>query len=108
VIFMNHGKVLTQGAPRDLMKHLDGRILELDTEDQMAARQIVLDDPEVQDVHTFGNHLHLRVSSATGPMERIPSRLESASIPMNHLVSVPATLEDVFIHLIETEGAEYV
>ena len=108
VIFMNHGKVLTQGAPRDLMKRLDGRILELDTEDQMAARQIVLDDPEVEDVHTFGNHLHLRVSSATGPIERIPSRLESASIPMNHLVPVPATLEDVFIHLIETEGAEYV
>ncbi len=107
VIFMNHGKVLTQGAPRDLMKRLDGRILELDTEDQMAARQIVLDDPEVQDVHTFGNHLHLRVSSATGPMERIPFRLESAGIPMNHLVPVPATLEDVFIHLIETEGAEY-
>jgi ABC-2 type transport system ATP-binding protein len=107
VIFMNHGKVLTQGAPRDLMKRLDGRILELDTEDQMAARQIVLDDPEVEDVHTFGNHLHLRVSSAAGPVERIPARLESASIPMNHLVSVPATLEDVFIHLIETEGAEY-
>jgi len=107
VIFMNHGKVLAEGAPRDLMKRLDGRILELDSEDQMAARQIVLDDPEVQDVHTFGNHLHLRVSSAAGPMERIPSHLESAGIPMNHLVPVPATLEDVFIHLIETEGAEY-
>jgi len=107
VIFMNHGKVLAEGAPRDLMKRLDGRILELDSEDQMAARHIVLDDPEVQDVHTFGNHLHLRVSSAAGPMERIPSHLESAGIPMNHLVPVPATLEDVFIHLIETEGAEY-
>jgi ABC-2 type transport system ATP-binding protein len=107
VIFMNHGKVLAEGAPRDLMKRLDGRILELDSEDQMAARQIVLNDPEVQDVHTFGNHLHLRVSSAAGPMERIPSHLESAGIPMNHLVPVPATLEDVFIHLIETEGAEY-
>jgi drug efflux transport system ATP-binding protein len=107
VIFMNHGKVLAEGAPRDLMKRLDGRILELDSEDQMAARQIVLDDPEVQDVHTFGNHLHLRVSSAAGPMERIPSHLKSAGIPMNHLVPVPPTLEDVFIHLIETEGAEY-
>ena len=107
VIFMNHGKVLTQGAPRDLMKRLDERILELDTEDQLVARQIVLDDPEVEDVHTFGNHLHLRVSSAAGPMERIPARLQSASIPMNHLVPVPATLEDVFIHLIKTKGAEY-
>src|SRR5512143_273273 len=106
VIFMNHGKVLTQGAPRELMKRLEERILELDTEDQMRARQIVVDDPEVDDVHAFGNHLHLRVRSAQGPMERIPARLESAGIPMNHLVPVPPTLEDVFIYLLETEGVE--
>src|SRR5512142_1945460 len=107
VIFMNHGKVLTQGAPRELMKRLEDRILELDTDDQMRTRQIALDDPEVEDVHAFGNYLHLRVSSARGPMERIPARLKSAGIPMLHLVPVPPTLEDVFIHLLETEGAEY-
>ena len=106
VIFMNHGRVLTQGAPRELMKRLEGRILELDTEDQMATRQIVSDDPEVEDVHAFGNHLHLRVRSAKGPMERLPSRLEAAGIPMNHLLSVPATLEDVFIQLLDTEGVD--
>lgn len=107
VFFMNHGRVLTQGAPRELMKRLEGRILELDTADQMGTRQIVVDDPEVEDVHAFGNHLHLRVSDARGPMERIPARLESAGIPMNHLIPVPATLEDVFIHLLDTEGAGY-
>src|SRR6476619_4918902 len=84
VLFMNHGQVLAQGQPRELMKRLEGRILELDTADQMAARQIVADDPEVEDVHAFGNHLHLRVRSAKGPMERLPSRLEAAGIPMNH------------------------
>ena len=36
-----------------------------------------------------------------------PARLKSANIPISHLVPVPATLEDVFIHLIETEGEEY-
>jgi ABC-2 type transport system ATP-binding protein len=106
VFFMNHGRVLTQGEPRELMKRLDGRILELDTDDQMATRQIVQDDPEVEDVHAFGNHLHLRVTSAQGPMERIPARLESANIPMNHLIAVPATLEDVFINLLYTEGVQ--
>jgi ABC-2 type transport system ATP-binding protein len=104
VFFMNHGRVLTQGEPRELMKRLDGRILELDTNDQMATRQIVQADPEVEDVHAFGNHLHLRVTTARGPMERIPARLESANIPMNHLVPVPATLEDVFINLLDMEG----
>jgi ABC-2 type transport system ATP-binding protein len=108
VIFMNHGRVLTQGEPRELMKQLTGRILELDAEPQMTARQIVADDPEVEDVHTFGNLLHLRVSSAEGPMQRIPARLKAASVSMTNLAPVPATLEDVFIHLIETEGEDYV
>ena len=107
VIFMDHGHILTQGVPRELMKRLEGRILELDTDDQIGARQIAEDDPEVEDVHTFGNHIHLRVKSAKGPMERIPVRLKSANIPMDHIIHVPATLEDVFIHLIETEGEEY-
>jgi hypothetical protein len=40
-------------------------------------------------------------------MERIPGKLQSANIPMSRLEPVPATLEDVFIHLIETEGEEY-
>jgi len=108
VIFMNHGRVLTQGEPRELMKRLAGRILELDAEPQMIARQIVVDDPEVENVHTFGNSLHLRVSSPEGPLQRIPARLEAAGISMTHLAPVPATLEDVFIHLIETEGEGYV
>ena len=108
VIFMNHGRVLTQGEPRELMKRLSGRILELDAEPQMAARPIVVDDPEVENVHTFGNSLHLRVTSAEGPMQRIPARLEAAGVSMTQLAPVPATLEDVFIHLIETEGEGYV
>src|SRR5689334_9322857 len=58
VLFMNHGQVLAQGQPRELMKRLEGRILELDADDQMAARQIALDDPEGEDVRTFGNHIH--------------------------------------------------
>jgi ABC-2 type transport system ATP-binding protein len=106
VIFMNHGRALTQGAPRELMARLAGRILELDAEPQMAARAIAAADPQVEDVHTFGEYLHLRVGSAAGPLERIPTRLEAAGIHLNHLHPVPPTLEDVFIHLLKTEGVE--
>ena len=108
VIFMNHGRALAQGAPRELMTHLSGRILELDAEPQMDAKAIAAADLEVEDVHTFGEYLHLRVSSAAGPLKRIPSKLEAANIHLSHLYPVPATLEDVFIHLLETEGADYV
>ncbi len=107
VIFMNHGRALTQGAPRELMGRIAGHILELDAEPQMEAKSIAASDPEVENVQTFGQYLHLGVSSAAGPQKRIPKKLAAAGIHLNHLHPVPPTLEDVFIHLIETEAAEY-
>jgi ABC-2 type transport system ATP-binding protein len=104
VIFMNHGRALTQDAPRQLMGRLAGRILELAAEPQMAASKIAAEDPEVEDVHTFGGHLHLRVRSVKGLKARLPARLAAAGISMIHLIPVNPTLEDVFIQLLETEG----
>src|SRR5690242_15113191 len=103
VIFMNHGRALVQGAPRELMARLAGRILELAATPQMAASQIAAQDPDVEDVHTFGEHLHLRVRSVEGPAKRIPARLAEAGISMTHLIPVAPTLEDVFIQLLELE-----
>ena len=106
VIFMNHGRALIQGAPRELMARLSGRILELAAEPQMAARDIATRDPDVEDVHSFGGYLHLRVRSAEGPMARLPAQLKAAGVSMVHLIPVTPTLEDVFIQLLETEGVE--
>jgi len=103
VIFMNHGRALTSGAPRDLMNGLAGRILELATDQSMAARKIAAEDPDVEDVHTFGEYLHLRVRSAKGPLARLPKRMEQAGISLIHLKTVAPSLEDVFIQLLEME-----
>jgi drug efflux transport system ATP-binding protein len=104
VIFMNHGKALISGAPRELMGRLTGRILELAAEPQMAARDIARSDPDVEDVHSFGGYLHLRVRAPEGPTQRLPVRLKEAGVTFTHLVPVAPTLEDVFIELLETEG----
>lgn len=103
VLFMNHGRALTQGAPRDLMNSLAGRILELATNQSMAGRKIAAEDPDVEDVHTFGEYLHLRVRSAEGPLERLPKRMAAAGVPLSHLKPVAPSLEDVFIQLLEME-----
>jgi ABC-2 type transport system ATP-binding protein len=107
VVFMNHGRAFTQDAPRELVKRLSGRILELAAEPQVAARQVAVEDPDVEDVHTFGGYLHLRVRSAAGPLERIPQRLAAAGIPLGHLSPVAPSLEDVFIQLLQAEGEGY-
>ena len=104
VIFMNHGKALKQGAPRELMAALAGQVLELAAEPQMAARDLAAADPNVEDVHSFGGYLHLRVHDADEVIRRLPGRLKAAGVTVTHLVPVQPTLEDVFIQLLETEG----
>ena len=107
VIFMDHGRALKQGAPRELMGRLAGQILELAAEPQMAARDIAVRDPDVEDVHSFGGYLHLRVRAPEDVMQRLPAQLQAAGLTVDHLHPVAPTLEDVFIQLLETEGANH-
>ncbi len=103
VIFMNNGKAMLEGVPNELLKRLDNRILELAVNSQHAARAIAQADPDVEDVHAFGDRLHLRVREPSGPLQRLPSALAQANIAVLHLKPVPATLEDVFIELLEND-----
>jgi ABC-2 type transport system ATP-binding protein len=102
VFFMNKGRALTAGTPRELINSLDGRILELAAEPQMPARSIAVADPDVEDVHAFGDRLHLRVREAAGPAARLPNQLAAAGITLIHLKPVTPSLEDVFMQLLET------
>jgi ABC-2 type transport system ATP-binding protein len=101
---MNKGRALTDGAPRELIARLDGRMLELAAEPQMEARAVAAADPDVEDVHAFGDRLHLRVRDARGPLARLPGALAQAGVALIHLRLVPPTLEDVFIQLLELEN----
>jgi len=104
VIFMNKGRALLEGTPRELIRILEGKVLELAAEPQMQAREIAESDPDVEDVHAFGDRLHLRVRESAGPITRLPGALAAAGITLIHLKPVGATLEDVFIMLLKKEA----
>ena len=103
VFFMNKGRALTDGTPRELINRLEGRILELAAEPQMQARAIAARDPEVEDVQAFGDRLHLRVRDQAGTVKRLPKQLADSGVTVIHLKSVTPSLEDVFLHLLETD-----
>jgi ABC-2 type transport system ATP-binding protein len=103
VIFMNRGRALIQGAPRQLIQRLNGHILELAAEPQMEARRLAAADPDVEDVHAFGDRLHLRVRPESTVLTHLPGLLAAAGVRLFHLLPVEPTLEDVFIQLLETD-----
>lgn len=107
VYFMNKGRALTSGAPRELINRLDGRVLELAAKPQAEARKIATADPDVEDVQAFGDRVHLRVRDAAGPIARLPAALAAAGITLIHLKPVTPTLEDVFMQLLEKDSVKH-
>jgi ABC-2 type transport system ATP-binding protein len=98
--FMHRGRILVEGAPRELTAHLQGRVLELAAHPKDKAKRIARADAEVEDVLAFGDRFHLRVTAPAGPLARLPAALAAANIHVERLRPVAPSLEDVFISLL--------
>jgi ABC-2 type transport system ATP-binding protein len=101
--FMRHGKIIAEGTPSELRSMLKERVLELSGTPIKGLRHIAQQDADVEDVRAFGDRLHLRVKQdkAQVVIDRLPSEIQSQGAQVNHLRSIPAQLEDVFIYLSE-------
>lgn len=102
--FMYSGRILLEGTPRELTASLAGRVLELAARPRNTVQAVARDDPDVEDVLTFGDRYHLRVKSQGGPMARLPQALEAAGATVDRLRPIPPSLEDVFISLLVARG----
>ncbi len=103
--FMLGGRILVEGSPRELTAPMEGRVLELAATPARVARDVALADPEVLDALAFGDRLHLHVSAAAGPTERLPGALSARGVALDRLRPIPASMEDVFIALLAARRA---
>jgi hypothetical protein len=62
-------------------------------------------DPAVQDVHTFGDRLHLRVAAGTAQevIERLERSIPAAGATCELLRPIAPQLEDAFIDILGAE-----
>ncbi|MCC7358684.1 MAG: ABC transporter ATP-binding protein [Anaerolineales bacterium] len=104
--FMNGGRLLVEGPPRELTQALAGRVLELAAQPRAVVRHVAAADPEVEDVVVFGDRFHLRVRAAEGPLARLPGALTAAGATVERLRPVAPQLEDVFIALLQGPAGE--
>ena len=107
--FMLAGRIMTQGAPREMIGLLAGRVLMLAAQPKAGARRVCAADRDVENVAAFGDRLHLRlrrgalIAGTDSALERLPEPLAAAGVEVFDLRSIQPTLEDVFIAL--QEGA---
>jgi ABC-2 type transport system ATP-binding protein len=101
--FMERGKMIVEGTPGQVATRLTGRMLELVGEPLDELRHAAKVDADVEDVQVFGDRLHLRVK--VGATDRViaelPVLLQAKGLKVTRIRPIAATLEDVFIELVE-------
>jgi ABC-2 type transport system ATP-binding protein len=98
--FLHHGKMLTEGTPRELTQAMQEHVVELMAHPKDLARQVAEQDVDVIQAIAFGDRLHLRVNNPTTVLARLPSALQSAGVQFSSLRPIAPTLEDAFISLL--------
>ncbi|HET7011896.1 MAG TPA: ABC transporter ATP-binding protein [Anaerolineales bacterium] len=107
LVFMNRGRVILEGAPGELRNRLEGQIVEVLGEPIPALRKLVAGDPRVQDIQRFGDRLHLRIPQLDlASLEAdLKARSSQEGVRLSSVRAIPAGLEDVFLDLLQAEGA---
>ncbi len=100
---IHQGRLVALGSPDDLKEtRMRGQILEIDCEPSMAAIDVLMPLPEVQEVALYGLLLHVTVADAAAAIGPIRAALSAAGITVRSLEQVSPTLEDVFISLVRS------
>ncbi len=106
--FMHRGRLLLEGSPSEVCRRLEGRVLELVGQPRHLLTKLADADPDVQDVHAFGDRLHLRTAdgAAEAVVERLKRTIPAAGGSLEFVRPVAPQLEDAFIEMLNTaEGA---
>jgi ABC-2 type transport system ATP-binding protein len=91
------GRLVAQGPPKQLMNDIPAAVVEIETDDTVAARRLLLADSAVLSVAQLGTRLHVLLDLATpDPAARCRQLLVASAVP-SHVAIVPASLEDVFV-----------
>jgi ABC-2 type transport system ATP-binding protein len=103
--FIQYGKLILEGSPGELRATLNDRILELRGEPLLVVRRLAAADPGVEDVHLFGDRLHLRLKEPQPQVviDRLHTSILQEGANFIDARVIPPVLEDVFIRLSNRE-----
>ena len=103
VALLHEGRVLALDPPDALQAALAERLIEVTTAAARPPLDLLAGVAGVEDVQAFGDRAHVRlagVSQAEG-IARVTAALDGAGIPILGARPIAASLEDVFIDLVE-------
>ena len=103
VSILYHGRVLISGAPGDLERQMPFRIVEAKASPRRTLRKVADETQGVVAWRAVGDRLRLSVRDPNEIMPRLEGSLKQEQAEVAILREARVSMEDVFIHLVETQ-----
>jgi ABC-2 type transport system ATP-binding protein len=99
VALMDRGSTIVVDTPAKVRALMKDPIIEVICDDHRRAAAAVRELPEVLDIQTFGDRLHLVMRSLDRGVPAVERRLTESGIKIEKWRPVPPSLENVFISM---------
>lgn len=98
------GKMLVEGTPDQLKEGFPYQILAVFADPLFKARQVLETLPGVGTAVLHGDAVHIVVPDAGAAEQQVREALARAGLTLHQLRQIPAGLEDVFVHELNSRG----
>ncbi len=104
IILIDAGKIIAEGSSKKLKSdYLNSEIYEIACDQLIQAFEILSRAYFVSEASIFGNHIHIMVNDKFSGVDQVKNFLiYHAHIEVDRIDKIQPSLEDVFIHLLET------
>ncbi|HLW47100.1 MAG TPA: ATP-binding cassette domain-containing protein [bacterium] len=101
---MYQGRLISVEPPDAMRRRMRGDVVEVIAEPRETVRRVLAGSPDVLSHMVFGDRLHVVVRDAATAIPALRADLERAGAAVTQVESVPPSLEDVFISMIDDRG----
>ena len=97
------GEILTAGTPAELESELPFEVLEVKAMPRRISRQVIRNTEGIRRWRPVGDRMRLIVDQPQQMQKALITALKRAGAEVNFMRQAKKTMEDVFIHLVETQ-----
>jgi ABC-2 type transport system ATP-binding protein len=105
VALLQAGQIRSCDTPSRLKQAMPGALLDVVADDPGAANQALKDAPGVLGLLLMGDRVHVRVDDAGRRSPELRARLAERAIAHTEITTIEPGIEDVFVALLEPDGA---
>ncbi len=103
VAVMHEGEIIAAGSPDTLVAELPGRMISVSVADPRRVVAAFAGSPAVESAAVFGNEAHILLREGVEDAD-VVERLTNDGLTQARVHTVPAGLEDVYVHALAARG----